>query len=311
MPEVSVIVPNYNHAGFLQQRIDSILQQTFQDFELIILDDCSTDNSQAIIELYKSNSRISHIEYNKINGGSTFKQWQLGVTMAKGNLIWLAESDDWADERFLEKLVPVLKKTPTITLAYCQSYDADAQGKELASRIYWTSNFEENIWNDSFSVNGETFIQYLFEQNVIPNASACLIRKECLAEVLEGEKSIAGLKMCGDWFTWLLMASNPGSQFAFLNEHLNYFRITYQSTRNHQSTSRMTQRILEEAYIFNAGKFSIGKEAHFKKNSRLKSSWFNLFSTVGFSLSFFSLAPLIGMGKIKLLKEYILFKKAS
>ena len=52
MPQVSVIVPNYNHAPYLRQRLDSIFNQNFQDFEVIILDDCSTDNSKEIIEEY-------------------------------------------------------------------------------------------------------------------------------------------------------------------------------------------------------------------------------------------------------------------
>ena len=67
---ISVIVPNYNHASFLKQRIDSILNQTFQDFELIILDDCSTDNSREIIETYRNHLKVSHIIYNTENSGS-------------------------------------------------------------------------------------------------------------------------------------------------------------------------------------------------------------------------------------------------
>jgi len=50
MPKVSVIVPNYNHAPYLKQRIDSILAQSYQDFELILLDDCSTDNSREMLD---------------------------------------------------------------------------------------------------------------------------------------------------------------------------------------------------------------------------------------------------------------------
>ena len=63
MPKVSVIVPNYNHARFLRQRIDSILAQSFQDFELILLDDCSTDESRTILEQYARDPRV-RIEFN-------------------------------------------------------------------------------------------------------------------------------------------------------------------------------------------------------------------------------------------------------
>jgi len=107
MPTVSVVVPNYNHARYLQQRIDSILSQTYQDFELILLDDCSTDHSRDILASYRENPKV-RIEYNDENSGTVFKQWNKGVRMARGRYIWMAESDDFADPRFLARMVPIL-----------------------------------------------------------------------------------------------------------------------------------------------------------------------------------------------------------
>lgn len=77
-PLVSVLIPNYNHSIFLEERIQSVLNQKYQNFEVIILDDCSTDNSKNVIDKYKHNPKISHIIYNEINSGSTFKQWNKG-----------------------------------------------------------------------------------------------------------------------------------------------------------------------------------------------------------------------------------------
>jgi len=102
MPKVSVIVPNYNHAPYLRQRIESILNQTYQDFEVILLDDCSTDNSRDILNNYRNQSKVSHCIFNAVNGKSAFQQWQKGVQLAKGEYIWIAESDDWAEPEFLE-----------------------------------------------------------------------------------------------------------------------------------------------------------------------------------------------------------------
>lgn len=93
---VSVIIPNYCHARFLNQRIDSVLNQTYSDYEVIILDDCSTDNSREIIESYRNHPKISHIVYNEKNSGSTFIQWEKGFELARGEYIWIAESDDVA-----------------------------------------------------------------------------------------------------------------------------------------------------------------------------------------------------------------------
>src|SRR5271155_4024439 len=116
MPTVSIIVPNYNHARFLRQRIDSILTQTFQDFELILLDDCSTDQSRSILREYTTDPRV-RLEFNDANSGSTFKQWNKGVSLTRGKYIWIAESDDYADPRLLERLVGELDADMNVTFA--------------------------------------------------------------------------------------------------------------------------------------------------------------------------------------------------
>ena len=72
MPKVSIVVPNYNHARFLRRRVESVLRQTFQDFEVILLDDGSTDDSESILSQYGGDPRV-RIEFNEVNSGSTFK----------------------------------------------------------------------------------------------------------------------------------------------------------------------------------------------------------------------------------------------
>jgi len=127
-PSVSVIVPNYNHAPYLRQRIESILGQTYKDIEVILLDDCSTDASRAIISEYSNDPRV-RIEFNKVNSGSTFKQWKKGMGLAHGEYVWVAESDDYADERLLEKLVKVLDEEPEVTFVYCRSFRVTPDGQ--------------------------------------------------------------------------------------------------------------------------------------------------------------------------------------
>ena len=121
MPLVSVIVPNYNHAPYLRQRLDSIFNQTYKNFEVIILDDCSTDNSKEIIEEYRNRPQFSHVVYNEINSGSPFKQWAKGFELAQGEYIWIAESDDWAELNFLEELITKAELFPNLTLLFCCS----------------------------------------------------------------------------------------------------------------------------------------------------------------------------------------------
>ena len=100
-PKISIIVPNYNHQNFLKERLDSIFNQTFQDFEVLIFDDASTDNSLEILNIYKNHPKVSHFTINKKNSGSPFKQWKKGMELAKSDYIWIAETDDFAETNFL------------------------------------------------------------------------------------------------------------------------------------------------------------------------------------------------------------------
>lgn len=131
MPNISVIIPNYNHARFLKQRVNSVLQQTYQDFEVIIMDDNSSDHSKDIIEQYRNYPKISHIIYNETNSGSTFKQWKKGLELAKGEWIWIAESDDYADTDFLEQLLGFSTNDNNIQLIYCDSFSTNENSETL------------------------------------------------------------------------------------------------------------------------------------------------------------------------------------
>src|SRR5579864_5701533 len=153
MPAVSVIVPNYNHARFLRRRIDSVLQQTFQDFELILLDDCSTDDSRSILLSYASDPRV-RIEFNKANSGSTFKQWNKGARLARGKYVWIAESDDYADERLLEKLVARLDEDPSAVFCYCRSWQVSAEGLLSGFLDSYLADIDPQKWTADFRADG-------------------------------------------------------------------------------------------------------------------------------------------------------------
>ena len=82
-PKVSVIVPNYNHAPYLFERLESILDQTYNDLELLILDDASTDDSYRILTRYYSKPRVK-IVVNAANSGAAFPQWNRGISSRQG-----------------------------------------------------------------------------------------------------------------------------------------------------------------------------------------------------------------------------------
>jgi glycosyltransferase involved in cell wall biosynthesis len=141
---VSIILPNYNHAKYLQKRLDSICNQTYQNFELIVLDDCSTDDSLKLLEAYKSHPKVTHFKVNEKNSGSPFKQWQKGISLAKGDYIWIAESDDFCELNFLESQLDLLQHCD-VAVAKTLSFDETTVSKTVAHPIFNEMPEEEQI----------------------------------------------------------------------------------------------------------------------------------------------------------------------
>src|SRR5438067_8399628 len=172
MPAVSVVVPNYNHARYLRKRIDSVLGQTYGDFEVILLDDCSTDESRTIISEYANDARV-RIEFNEKNSGSTYKQWNKGVGLARGKYVWIAESDDHADERFLERMVRTLEEQPSVTFSYCRSWVVDEQDELHGLSDAHLNRLDTKHWNRDDVADGlEERRRYVVCINSIHNESA-------------------------------------------------------------------------------------------------------------------------------------------
>ena len=230
MPKVSVIVPSYNHARFLRRRMDSVLQQTFQDFELILLDDCSPDDSREILSSYAGDSRV-RIEFNAANSGSTFKQWNKGVGLARGEYVWIAESDDYSDARFLERLVGVLDAEPEAAFAYCRSWRVSAEDTFDGYGDYYLHyylDFSRTLrWTTDYLASGyEECQEYFVRFNIVPNASSAVFRRAVYEQVGGADESF---RLCGDWKLWGSMALT--GKVAYLAEPLNYFRFHDESVR--------------------------------------------------------------------------------
>lgn len=210
-PLVSVIIPNYNHEKYLDLRIKSILMQTFQDFEIIILDDKSPDNSKNIIEQYRNHPKVSHIIYNENNSGSTFIQWNKGFELSKGDYIWIAESDDFCDKTLLEKLLKAIIEDKMNVIAFCQSQLVNSKGEYIPPYLNAGINLK---------LNGKTFIKaFMLTGNRICNASSAIFKKQTLKSV---DNSYMGYKAGGDRLFWIEIAQY--GNVIFINEPLNYFR---------------------------------------------------------------------------------------
>ena len=212
MPTVSVIVPNYNHAPFLEQRIGSILYQTYQDFDLILIDDCSTDGSRDIMENYRGNPHVSHIVYGETNSGSAFRQWDKGIELAQGEWVWVAESDDYAEPTFLERLMAEVTKVPDCSLAYAATWWVDEHGNQM-----WNNSNGNSIHH----YEGQGFIRRKMAVcNSIANVSECIFRRDCY-QPTESYR-YEHMRLCGDWLFYILMAEQ--GSVVEVEEPLSYYR---------------------------------------------------------------------------------------
>ena len=243
-PLVSVIIPNYNHARFLDERIQSVLNQTYQNFEVIILDDKSTDNSVEVINKYKDNPHVSHIVVNEENSGSPFKQWYRGISMAKGGWIWIAESDDSCDNRLLERLVNGIKEN--VIVSFCRSTRMNSSGQSIP--FNYQDCLPESLWMDGM----EFISHYLGKKCVICNASSAIFKKE-VAKIIPTD--FQNYRACGDWLFWIYLVSK--GYVTYTNEPLNYFRSHETNTTRKGAAIGLAQKekkkivdyLVKEKYI--------------------------------------------------------------
>ncbi len=144
IPAVSVIIPMYNDEKYIRELLDSILAQTFRDFEVIVIDDCSTDNSFAIIESYKEkfNGRLTLAKTQK-NSGNPGEPSNIGINLSRGEYLLILDNDDAITPTALEELYPIAK-----------NFDADVVACEKFYRIpeqfWYNAEFRRQVKPSSY-----------------------------------------------------------------------------------------------------------------------------------------------------------------
>lgn len=241
MPKVSVIVPNYNYSRYLERRIESILNQTFQDFEVIILDDCSTDDSRTIIERYRNHPKIASIVYNTENSGCPFKQWEKGISLSSGEYIWIAEADDAAEPDFIETLLPPLMDNKDVHLSMSMSYFIDSEDKEFQPDIPYELRTEDN---GIHIYDGDNYIlNHMARHNEIYNASMTIFKREAIKNFVNYD--YLKMRYCGDWLYWINVVLH--GKIASVHRRLNYFR-RHKASVSHDPNGGLPSRV-EQFYI--------------------------------------------------------------
>ncbi len=225
IPRVSVIVPNYNYAHYLEERLVSVYGQDCPLYEVIILDDASSDESLSELErLWPTFDPEPRLEASTENSGSVFRQWLKGVGLARGEYVWIAEADDLAKPHFLRTLVDLLESNPQSVLAYSQSEQIDEFGEVMAADyLEYTNDLSRERWRSSYSAMGPEEVEAgLAVKNTMPNVSAVLFRREPLLRIMQAHvEEITQYRIAGDWLVYLLLLREGGVSFnaESLNQH--------------------------------------------------------------------------------------------
>lgn len=232
--KITAIVPNYNHARFLGQRLDSILNQTYPHIDVIVLDDCSTDDSRGVIDSYVARypDRIRTI-YNDANSGSVFEQWRRGYHAAQGDLVWFCESDDFCEPDFAARLV-VSFLDPSVMIAFGDIQFARHDGSWMDGLDQYRENAEPGIWTHPLTRPASQWFAGGFGvSNVIANVGGCIWRRIPIADrIWEQAKTY---RIMGDWYLYSevsgtgQIAYDPAAR-AYFRQHLKNTSVKAQAT---------------------------------------------------------------------------------
>ena len=225
LPRVSVVVPNYNYARYLEGRIRSVASQTVAPFEILVLDDASSDDSLA--ELGRLHGRVGaplRVVPSQNNSGSVFRQWLAGAQLARGDYLWIAEADDLADLRLLERALEGFRDG-AVVMSMVQSRQIDADGAEIApDYLAYIDAFGRERWQTPFVASLQDELgRGMAVKNTIPNVSAVVFRRQVFADVLERHlDDVASYRIAGDWLLYIRMLEQ--GRLAFSPDALNAHR---------------------------------------------------------------------------------------
>ncbi|WP_427161674.1 glycosyltransferase family 2 protein [Aliinostoc sp. HNIBRCY26] len=218
MPKVSVIIPAYNAMAFLPTTLESVLKQTFNDYEVIVINDGSSDG---IIDWFTQVTDIRVKLISQENQGPAAAR-NHGINQAQGEYLAFLDADDiWAENK-LEKQVNILDENPTVGLVYSWVGSIDSQGN-IGNKVR-KNNAEGRVW--------ETII----EHNIIECGSNPMVRRICFEKVGVFDHRLAYAQ---DWEMWVRVASRY--QFQVINETLVYYR-------SHPNNRSKNWKIMEQNY---------------------------------------------------------------
>lgn len=218
MPKVSVVIPAYNAMTYLPDTLNSVLQQTFSSFEVLIIDDGSTDHIQAWVAQNITDSRVKLIA--QANQGLSAAR-NTGIANAQGEYIAFLDADDLWEPTKLEVQVHYLDNNSAVGLVYNWIGVIDAEGKPTG-RV-WGGNIEGNV------------LEEILQRNII-DCPSVLVRRKCFDELGVFDTMLRSVE---DWDMWIRIATRY--PFAVTKEPLVYYR-------QHASNMSKNWRVMEQAF---------------------------------------------------------------
>ena len=170
---IDIILPNFNKAEYLQEAIDSVVNQTFQDWKLYIIDDCSTDNSHEVLNSYKQIKKISIIKLKKNKGPSFCRN--LGLRISKSNLISFIDSDDYWEKNKLKEQIQFMEKNNfSFSFTDFIPFIQNRNEKKFLKKTNIQNTFNFNQFTLNSSINTTTMI---FSRSILKNLKFKKIKK--------------------------------------------------------------------------------------------------------------------------------------
>jgi len=224
MPKVSVVIPTYNCAHFLGEAIQSVLDQTFQDFEIIVVDDGSTDNTPEIASAFP-------VRYFRQENQGVSAANNRGIELSCGEYVLTLDSDDVLMENALEKGVDVLDRHPEVGFSYGQAYVMDENGHIFRVR-------KSSFLDGSAIVDSKEQVRELLFFNRI-TSSTVIMRRHCLDEVGGFHEELRNFE---DRHLFIRLAKRWS--VAYIAEPLVKYRV-----HPNQLHSNVNPRVAEKAFL--------------------------------------------------------------
>ncbi|HEV8548680.1 MAG TPA: glycosyltransferase [Polyangiaceae bacterium] len=238
MPHVSVILPNYNYARYLRECVRSVLRQTHRNFEVLYVDDASTDDSHAVIETFRGDPKLTILEHRQ-NSGTVYRRWNEGAREAKGDWLWFPNADDAMTPRFLEVLTALGERDPRVALVHCRNLRIDGLGRLIGNGWDGQAELVARLEHD-YVEQGHAEVVHLSGGCYLTSASSLIIRRDAFLAAGGFDERLWG---CADYDLYLRLLHEH--DIAYTTEPLAYYRIHGENTTK---TTRHGVFFLSQAY---------------------------------------------------------------